>query len=155
MTESTIDFPGVQPGVISAILFIFLDIFTVGVLDIVLARVVCLVYYRRIQEGTPISVKSADIPGLSNYLLGKWLSWINLFAIFTKLALLGVVLAANISIGSKEATTDFQTRDATFVLAPSDEHIDQGLVYTVRRRFESSKSCFKEGEGKDLSLIHI
>lgn len=149
----TIDFPGVQPGVISALLFIFLDIFTVGLLDIVLARVVCLVYYRSINEGRPISVKSADIPGLSNYLLGRWLSWINLFAIFIKLGLLAVVLTANISIGSKEAQTENEVRDATFTLEPSDAHIkygmDNDIVYTVRRRYESSKSCFKDGDGDE------
>lgn len=151
--SNTIDFPGVQPGVISALLFIFLDIFTVGLLDIVLARVVCLVYYRSINEGRPISVKSADIPGLSNYLLGRWLSWINLFAIFVKLGLLAVVLTANISIGSKEALTEYEVRDATFTLEPSDAHISYGknndIVYTVRRRYESSKSCFKDGDGDE------
>lgn len=132
----------VQPGVISALLFIFLDIFTVGILDIVLARLVCLAYYRNINEGKPVSVKSADIPGLSNYLLGHSLSLINMVALGTKLALLGVVLAANMSIKSDGTRTAFEYRDATFTFEPTDKYSTEKNM--VRRRLESSKTCFEE-----------
>lgn len=132
----------VQPGVISALLFVFLDIFTVGILDIVLARLVCLAYYRNINEGKPVSVKSADIPGLSNYLLGHSLSLINIVALGTKLALLVVVLAANMSIQTRGTKTNVERRDATFVFDPTDA--DRNSSYRVRRRLETSKSCFEE-----------
>lgn len=134
----------VQPGVISALLFIFLDIFTVGILDIVLARLVCLAYYRNINEGKPVSVKSADIPGLSNYLLGQSFSLINIVALGTKLALLGVVLAANMSIQTRGTKTNVESRDATFAFDPTDEDREVGRKYKVRRRLETSKSCFEE-----------
>lgn len=139
----------VQPGVISALLFIFLDIFTVGILDIVLARLVCLAYYRNINEGKPVSVKSADIPGLSNYLLGQSLSPINIVALGTKLVLLGVVLAANMSIQTRGTKTNIESRNATFAFDPTDNEREVGGNYKVRRRLETSKSCFEE-DGDEL-----
>lgn len=141
----------VQPGVISALLFIFLDIFTVGILDIVLARLVCLAYYRNINEGKPVSVRSADIPGLSNYLLGRSFSFINIVALGTKLALLGVVLAANMSIQTRGTRTDIKSRDATFNFDPTDKNRNVENRFKVRRRLETSKSCFEE---KDDELIY-
>lgn len=138
----------VGPGVISALLFIFLDIFTVGILDMVLSRIVCLSYYRNINEGRPVSVNSADIPGLSNYLLGRWMSPTNLIAVSAKIALLLIVLTANMSIKSKATFTHYEQRTGVFELAPSDEQINKTIKLQVQPRFESSKSCFKEDEEK-------
>lgn len=147
---------GVGPGVVSALLFIFLDIFTVGVLDMVLSRVVCLSYYRNINEGKPVSVKSADIPGLSNYLLGRWISPTNLIAIGAKLSLLIIVLTANMSIRSKSTVTHYEERTGAFKLAPSDEDIAryENKTNSVRPRLESSKSCFEE-DGDTLTYYQL
>lgn len=138
----------IQPGIISALLFIFLDILTVGVLDIVLSRLVCLAYYRRINEGQPISVRSADVPGLSNYLLGRSLSIINLAALLAKLTLLAVVLASNISIQSRGTRTSIQNRDATFTFDPTDKYRNSSLYHKVRRQPELSKACLSEKDGQ-------
>lgn len=145
----------VPVGALSAMLFILLDVFTVGILDIVLARVVCLAYYRNISEGKPVSVKSADIPGLSNYLLGRSLSVINIVAILTKIGLLAIVLVANITIDAVSFRTINESRQATFALSPSDAHIAQNYNYLVRRRPENMKTCMKVNDDQSITYYEI
>lgn len=121
--------------------------------DSVLARVVCLAYYRNINDGKPVSVKSVDIPGLSNYLLGRSLSITNIVAILTKLALLAIVLVANITISTVSKETITTPLDARFKLSPADTFIKEGHVFQVRRRPESMKQCFLEDD-KTQSLTY-
>lgn len=139
----------VSPGVISALLFIFLDIFTVGILDMVLSRIVCLSYYRNINEGRPVTVNSADIPGLSNYLLGRWISPTNLIAIGAKLALLIIVLTANMSIKSRAFVERPEVVTGKFDFEPSDKFMKDQNNSRVEPRLESSKSCIREDPRSD------
>lgn len=139
---------GVSPGVLSALLFIIMDILIIGLLDVVLTRVVCIVYFRNVNNGQPILVKSADIPGLTHFLIGSPLSLVNMAAVLCKIALLVIIFIGNIDISddAKKPVNDF--RDATFDIRPNDTVLaDPSKDYAVRRRFDRSKFCINRYQG--------
>lgn len=140
---SVLELPNIRPGVLSAILFICLDVALVFLLDEALARITCFMYYRDIDNGQPFHVRSTElIPGFGNFLVGRKYSFVNLFAILMKIALLTIVLLVNLSIGGQETVTRTQFREGTFAFDPSDESISANSTSQVATRMERTKSCF-------------
>lgn len=138
----------VSPGVLSALLFIIMDILVIGLLDVVLTRIVCIVYFRKVNNGQPIVVKSADIPGLTHFLIGSPWSLVNMAAVLCKMALLGVIFYGNLDIGDSILKPVNDNRDATFDIRPNDTILsDPGKDYAVRRRFDRSKFCMIRYQG--------
>lgn len=93
-------------------------------------------------------MKSADIPGLSNYLLGYWLSTVNVIAVVSKVLLLAVILAANITINDKQWTNTVSL-DATFKLDPSNDFTNRTLVMKIPDRM---RACSQRAQ-TDKTLI--
>lgn len=149
---SKIYFAGdVSPGILSALLFIIMDILVIGLLDVVLTRVVCIVYFRKVNNGQPIVVKSADIPGLTHFLIGSPWSLVNMVAVLCKIALLAIIFVGNIDIGDDTQRPVNDVRDATFVIRPNDAILsDPNKDYAVRRRFERSKFCMNRYQGNAI-----
>lgn len=132
----------VSPGVASAVLFIFADIVFAALLDIVVCRAVCLEYYRAIGRGQPVFVSSANIPGLTHYLLhGRKHFLTNTLATFVKVVFLSIILIANLNITSKTTRTVHVVRDATFEFDPSDENISTKNTTMVRTLTERAIDC--------------
>lgn len=147
----------VSPGVLSAILYIFLDLFSTALLDITLTRVVCLRYYKRIDRGERIDVKSADIHGVSNYLVGSRSYFINIVALCIKLSFLVVIFFANISIDSEDSNYTKTHRYGTYQLQPSDKYIQEHKgeeESAVNKISENIKSCYIQ-EGNNITYYAL
>lgn len=135
-------FENLSPGILSALLFVIMDILIIGLLDVVLTRVVCILYFRNVNNGQPIVVKSADVPGLTHFLIGTPWSLVNMGAILCKISLLAIIFVGNIDIGDNTQRPVSRMRNATFVLRPNDDVLsDPKRDYAVRRRFDRSKFC--------------
>lgn len=132
----------VQPGVISAAYFILFDLVLLTFLDVVLARVVCSLYYRRINKGGTLDVKSVDVPGLTTFLVGRRTAFPNLLALFVKIVVLACILIIDINIDANvvESKTALQ-RSSTFFFDPSDAQWEAPVDFNVTRRWERTKSC--------------
>lgn len=133
----------VRPGIVGAVFFIIFDVLILAILDVILAHVVCAIYYRQIQYGSPIDVKSADIPGITTYLLGKLFTITNIFALGLKIGFIVIVFFVNVDINNGRATSFFpETRTSTFHFNASDAEWASSINRTVERRFEKSRRCF-------------
>lgn len=139
---TNVDFRDVQPGLVSAILFVLLDLFLVGVLDVTLTRIVCIGYYMKVNHGKPLDVRSADVPIVSSFLIGKRFSLVNMFAVFCKVGILVIIFVANAYIDDKTWSA-LVTRSATFSFDASDAFINanENRVLTVARRDDRMRVC--------------
>lgn len=90
----------VQPGIITAIFFIIFDVITLSLVDMTLSRLACEMYYRRVMRGETMVLKSADIPGVTSYLVGRRLDITNISILLVKLIFLAVVFQVNLDIES-------------------------------------------------------
>lgn len=133
-------------GIISATVFVVLDLIILTILDVALGRLVCAFYYRQIDRGEPVKVVSADIVGVTNFLVGNRFHFANALALLIKLAFFACILFIDLNISSttryKEesrnasALYDFDPRDETWM-------DDQGRIMhrVVERRFEQTRAC--------------
>lgn len=131
-----------QPGITSAIYFILFDLVLLAILDVVLARIVCYLYYRRITAGEAVVVKSADVPALTTFLIGERATFPNILAIFVKIAVLAIILVVDLNIDSGVVTPEksFQ-RSAIFSFDPSEERWTQPVTKNVVQRWERVRRC--------------
>lgn len=134
-------------GYISAFYFVILDIFLLTQLDIVFSRVVCYLYYHRINAGFPVSVQSADIPGVTTNLIGRYYSRANIIVYLLKFFCLGCLLYIDLGITNVEITTTAMiTRTGIFVFNASDSvWVEQSG--TFRKEWELFWPCYiQKGE---------
>lgn len=153
------------PGAVSAFNFIVLDLVILTVLDVVLSRCVCKLYYRKIDAGEPISVRSADVPGVTTFLIGPPWSIPNIVAIFIKLSFLACILVIDLNIRS-EVNYRYYTTTTTglFTFDPSDDTwgivnndmTEDSYVFhrVVSRRWEQVRSC-REQDGDALDYYAL
>lgn len=91
----------VQPGAVSVAYFIILDLVLLTIFDIALARTSSHLCYRRIFGGHPLELKSADIPGVTSFLLGNFWSATNIPLLLVKLVFLVFILIIDVEVNSE------------------------------------------------------
>lgn len=132
----------VQPGVVSAAYFVLFDLVLLAFVDIVLARIVCYLYYRRINKGASLEVRSVDIPGLTTFLIGRRFAFPNVLALFTKIIILACILLVDLNIDSNVVTPKMSLkRNSTYIFDPSDEQWEREPSLNVTRRWELVRRC--------------
>lgn len=131
----------VDPGVVSTVYFIVLEIFMLAIVDVVLIHIVSWMYYKRIHKGIPLEVRSAEIPGVATSLVGRFVSPPNIFAYLIKLALLACVFVVDLNIKSTaNRSRTALTLTAKFGFDPSDDAWN-GLNRIVERTWTDSGDC--------------
>lgn len=133
----------VDPGVVSTVYFIVLEIFMLAIVDVVLIHIVSWMYYKRIHNGIPLEVRSAEIPGIATSLVGRFVSPPNIFAYLIKFALLACVFIVDLNINSTiNRSRTVLKLTAKFVFDPSDDAWnDDVFKRIVERRFIDSSDC--------------
>lgn len=91
----------VQPGLITAIFSIIFDFILLAILDSALARASSHFYYKSIFKGNPLSLKSADVPCVTSFLLGNFWTVPNVFLALVKIAMLVFILNVDIEVDSE------------------------------------------------------
>lgn len=130
------------PGVLSALYFVLFDLVLLSFLDVVLARIVCSLYYRQIYRGRALYVKSVDIPGVTTFLLDQRFALPNILVLLIKLSLLACILLVDLNINSiviTSKTSHFRT--GTFVFDPSDIRWQGKRSVAVGRQWEAMRNC--------------
>lgn len=123
-----------QPGVISAILFLFLDLLLIAALDRTLELFLNWYYYWRMRNGKVLRLRRADIPMLTNYLLDKVYLPGNLLALVVKSGAIAIIFLINLDIQSIVVPTSRTTsRKAIFLLDPTPFSGKEWPFYTVPR----------------------
>ena len=132
-----------KPGVVSAILFVFLDLAMIATLDRILEIFVNRYYYRRMRNGNVLRIRSADIPVLTKYLLDKIYLPGNLLALIVKSGAIAIVFLINLDIDSANVpTSKVISRKATYFMDPRAFDGDSWPLFTVTRMYERHESCF-------------
>lgn len=150
-----------NPGAVSALNFIVLDLIIITILDIVLSRCVCKLYYRKIDRGHPFPIRSSDIPGVTTFLVGNILYLPNILAIFVKLGFLACILIVDLQIDSEVFyAKETLTTTGRFIYDPRDSvwgsanpriapESSQVLHRTVERRWEQVRDCRVEDRAQE------
>lgn len=110
----------IQPGFVATLFFIVFDVISISLVDVVLSRVTNAAYYRQIYRGKPIRVRSVDLPGITTYLIHRFLAPLNIAILLLKLAIIGVVFFLNLNIDSTiDPGLNCSTRPSTFDFDPT------------------------------------
>lgn len=147
-------------GIVSAFYFIIFDLFLLTIVDLVLSRVANSFYYRRINNGCPLIIRSADIPGITTFLVGRYFSLSNIIAIAIKVSFLLCIVMIERGIDS-ERSMSFQrhTLSATFKFDPSDAEWGYPYNRVVARRWERIRLCREFDENttnsESFTFYHI
>lgn len=127
-----------KPGYLSFIYFVFLELFGIALYDYIFRNLAQIAYVRRIKKGFPIKAQHCNIIGISDYLVGGYLTTINVIITVFKISLLVIIfyieyaisdgidqrtstsyLTANYYFNETGARWDRQNRDPrTLVLIP-------------------------------------
>lgn len=94
----------VSPGYVSAFFFVVFDLVLLTVADTALSIYVSRYYLNRIlRHGRPLRVRSADIPGVTTFLLGDniFSSSINIAALLIKLFLLACIFLLDLNLDAR------------------------------------------------------
>lgn len=131
-------------GHVSAIYFVLLEFVMLAVIDIMLIHVVSSLWYRRIINGVALEVKTAEICGVANSLVGRYSAPPNLFAYAVKITLLGFILLTDVNIDSRvvEITSEKPiTLTGTFGFDPSHKPWGLTLFKAVTRPTPDISGC--------------
>lgn len=140
----------VRPGVISVLLFLVFDLVLHTVIDGVLARASCWVYYKRIFKGHPLHLKSADLPGVTSFLLGAPCAPFNLLIVVLKLAFLVALLNLNISIdGGIERAERAVTLTARLALNLSNSERGPNSQHGSGYLWHFARTCYEKPDTGD------
>lgn len=146
----TIDIPS---GYVLAVFFVVFDVICLAITDVLLTRFVCALYYRDIHAGNVIDVHSLDIPGIVNYLVGKWFSFANLVTLFIKITLITFVFFINFKVNSTDGFEyKMERRKATYDFVPTDAEWGSGNVRAVARRAEFTRLSCREFDGDKVTF---
>lgn len=158
MSKLEVPFP---VGIVSAFYFIIFDLFLLTVVDLVLSRVANSLYYRRINNGHPLIVKSADIPGITTFLIGRYFSLPNIIGIAIKVFfLLCIVMIERGIEAERSKSVRSHTLSGTFKFDPSEaEWGDSPYHRVVARRWERTRLCREfdknDTDSKSFTFYHI
>lgn len=131
----------IGPNFVSTLYFVLFTLIVLPLVDDVVTRLVNYVAYKNIFRGQPIRLESADIPGITTGLLGKWFSPTNVVALLLKCVLLGIIFVLDLNIETFEVHSR-EVRQATFVFNASDSQWRQRKP-TVNRPFSRLQYCRK------------
>lgn len=143
----------IQPGYVAAIFFIAIDVVSISLVDGVLSRVANAAYYLQIYRGKPIQERSVDLPGITTYLIHRFLAPLNIAILLLKLAIIGVVFFINLNIDSdiiREANCT--TRSSTFNFDPSESNLGEA-DRNVSRRPDFVSTC-RDFDPATTNTIH-
>lgn len=129
-------------GIVSAFYFIIFDLVLLTIVDLVLSRIANSLYYRRINNGYPLIIRSADVPGITTFLVGRYFSLPNIIGIAIKVFFLLCIVMIERGIDA-ERSRSFQTHSlsATFNFNPSEKEWGNQYHRIVTRRWERIRLC--------------
>lgn len=144
----------ISPGYVSAVYFIIFDIIVISSVDVVIARILSRYYYRSIYYGRVITLRSADIPGITTYLLDAFWSWPNIIARVVKLVCLACVLLVDIEINSAFSQPSYEIhRTARFQFNASQEawgdSLEDRKFTTVGYTWQQIRDCHQHSDDSD------
>lgn len=145
----------VSPGIVSVCYFVILDLAILTLFDSVLSRIAASLYYRQIRRGKPLIVRSADILGLSSYLIGSYWAPFNIVTYIIKVILLICIIFIDLGIDSNIQHPHTQSRlTSIFKFDPSPEAWDIPFFHIVERRFEQCRICRFEDERAEKIIFY-
>lgn len=134
----------IDNGVVSAFYFIFLDIFLLTCLDGALSRLLSHYYYREIYDGNPLWLRSGDIPGVTNFIIGCRLSPVNLAALATKVLFISMVFLLDLNIFAEPSNPTVRLLSTFELHSPMIPNEGTDFFYTeVFRPWERTVSCYR------------
>lgn len=92
----------IRPGLVSAFYFIFFDLVLISIVDTIMSRVMSYYYYNTAFEGRQLQLRSADIPGVTTFLIGDYRSRANVAALSIKLMFLAAIFTIDLKINAAE-----------------------------------------------------
>lgn len=144
----------IQPGYISGIYFLALEVLLIACVDVILVNVVSSLWYRQIVKGIAVEVSTAEIPGIATSLVGRYLSLPNLFAYFVKVSLLALILLIDLNLYSRTIRPEVESEvSGRFDFNPSDDPWNK-KVRTVTRPFPEMRAC-RESENETIKIYSI
>lgn len=136
----------VHPGAVLAFNFLVFNLILGSLLDWILSRVLSIFYHMRISSGRPINVRTADMPGITTFILENRLWPSNLIALFFKLSFIVLLLYIDLNvIGDVGVSVKPHRRYGTFDFDPSTSawpfNVRKDLTRTVSRNWATIRSC--------------
>lgn len=132
----------IRPGLVSAFYFILFDLILITIIDLVLSRIMSYYYYNAVYNGRQVPLKSADIPGITTFLIGDFRNFANIAALTTKLLVLAAVFTVDLSLNSAEAIRTINVHLTTCVrLELSDTFWVSPDGYSVAGTDRASLDC--------------
>lgn len=143
-----------SPGYISAIYFIVFDIIVISMVDVVIARILSRYYYRSIYHGRVITLRGADIPGMTTYLLDAFWSWPNIIARAIKIAIIICIFVIDWEINSAFSRPSSEIfRTARYQFNASQEAwrdaFENRSFQTVAYTWQAVRNCHLRSEDSD------
>lgn len=129
-------------GFVSAFYFIFLDLILLTNLDSILSRFLSHFYYRKIYNGEKIKLRTGDIPGVTNFIVGSRAAKLNILALCIKLLFISFVFILDFNIFVKPINPTVRLL-STFGLGPIEFGTGELFYPVVVRSRDSTKSCFE------------
>lgn len=134
----------IDNGVVSAFYFIFLDIILLTCLDDTLSRLLSHYYYREIYDGNPLWLHSGDIPGVTNFIVGRRLSLLNIAALATKAFFIGMVFLLDLNIFAEPSNPSVQLLSTFALDSPMIPKNGTDFFYNeVFQPWERTVSCYR------------
>lgn len=134
----------IDNGLVSAFYFIFLDIILLTCLDGALSRLLSHYYYRQIFEGDALWLRSADIPGVTSFIVGRRFSPVNLAALATKAFFIGIVFLLDLNIFAEPSNPSVRLLSTFDLDSPMIPKNETAIFYNqVYRPWERTVSCYR------------
>lgn len=144
----------IPSGYVLTAIFVVFDVLSLTVTDMLLTRIVCALYYRDINNGHPLLIRSLDIPGIVTYLLGNWLSFGNLLTFFIKCCMVTFVFFINYNVETIDGFHySVEKRKCTYDFIPTDAewNVKHGRR-AVERREEFTRLRCREFNGDRVTF---
>lgn len=111
----------IRPGLVSAFYFVLFDLILISIIDTIMSRAMSYHYNKTAFEGRPLRLRSADLPGVTTFLIGDYLSKANVAAVSIKLMLLAAIFTVDLKINAAEGYREDQLKlSASFKFNASD-----------------------------------
>lgn len=128
-------------GFVSAFYFIFLDLILLTNLDSILSRFISYRYYRQIYNGQKVKLRSGDIAGVTNFIVGSCLSPLNISALCVKLLFISLVFILDFNIFVEPINPTVRVL-STFGLGPIEFGTGEEFYPMVARTLDTTKNCY-------------
>lgn len=132
---------------------IVLDLIAITAYDVILSNVACAFYVRHAKKGKLILAKSADICGITTYLLGNYFSPINIAITLMKVSLLTTILIIDLDIESdvslKAASVNSKYSFDPSIRLRGDNSYDLADVY-----IEGIRQCHTYSPNRSTIKMH-